>query len=75
MQDKPDLVQHDTHDHYDRAAEVVANFVKWLSNNEYDICSEDLDSNSGNEYAPSWRSPEQWGSEYAQYLKRMDGGA
>lgn len=60
---------------YDRAAETVANFVKWLENAGYTICSDDLDSDDDNEYVSSWRSPEEWGSEYAQYLKRMDGGA
>lgn len=75
MQDAPNLVQYDTRDHYDRAAEVVAGFVKWLSNNDYAICADDLDSDDNNEYVPSWNTPEQWGSLYAQYLMRMDGGA
>lgn len=65
---------HDLEPTYDRAAEVVANFAEWLENQGYRICSDDLDSYSENEYSPSWRSPEDWGSEYAQYLKRMDGG-
>lgn len=59
---------------YDRAAEVVTAFTKWLEDTGFRVCSDDLDSYDDNEYVPSWRSPEDWGSDYAQYLKRMDGG-